>query len=223
MRQSRRAPAGGSDPVYRCRQPSVRRGLGPASTPASFSAWSAPAPWGSPAQARGSKEVLLLPLWWGAGSFGCGWPRGPCRRLFFAPWLVHCRTQSLELDGHRVCSLCLSGLVQSPDWEQVVHALTLSSNKAASSGNVGGCLGQGWAAALTGGSSLAGLVHRDLRLGDLPPQSFHSLPLSQSGPFPDGGLRYGGDRLLGSVQGAWDFVHFTDSLIFSRNLTNLNF
>lgn len=56
-----------------------------------------------------------------------------------------------------------------------------------------------WAVSLTECSSLAGLVHRDLRLGDLPPQSFHSLSLAQSGPFLDGGLRYSRDRLLGSV------------------------
>lgn len=71
MRPSWRVPTGGSDPVYRCRQPSVRQGLGPASTPASFSARSAPTPWGGPAQARGSKETLLLQLWRGAGGFGC--------------------------------------------------------------------------------------------------------------------------------------------------------
>lgn len=56
-----------------------------------------------------------------------------------------------------------------------------------------------WAASLTERSSLAGLVHCDLRLGDLPSQPFHSLPFSQSGPFLDGGLRYSSDRLLGSV------------------------
>lgn len=34
--------------------------------------------------------------------------------------------------------------------------------------------------------SLPGLVHCDLRLGNLPPKPFHSVPFSQSGPFLDG-------------------------------------
>lgn len=40
--------------------------------------------------------------------------------------------------------------------------------------------------------SLPGLVHCDLRLGNLPPKPFHSVPFSQSGPFLDGRLRYSG-------------------------------
>lgn len=34
-----------------------------------------------------------------------------------------------------------------------------------------------------------GMVHRHLRLGNLPPQSLHSFPFSESGPFAHGGLR----------------------------------
>lgn len=37
--------------------------------------------------------------------------------------------------------------------------------------------------------SLPGLVHRDLRLGDLPPEPLHRFPVSQGGPVLDGGLR----------------------------------
>lgn len=38
--------------------------------------------------------------------------------------------------------------------------------------------------------SLPGLVHCDLRLGNLPPKPFHCVPFSQSGSFLDGRLRY---------------------------------
>lgn len=123
-------------------------------------------------------------------------PRGPLQKVVLCP--VACPlSHEVVVDVHRASWPSL----QSPDWKQVVCTSTRSRNKATSSRNAGGCFGRGPGGGADRGSCLAGLVHRDLRLGDLPPQPFHSLPLPQSGPFPDGGLRYGRDCRLGSVRG----------------------
>lgn len=108
-------------------------------------------------------------------------PVGPWPRVFCASnWTPLCRA----VETHRQSRLRLTVTVEAP---------ALGGPRTVPGPEVLGC----WRARLGAGGRSGpdlspfspGMVHRHLRLGNLPPQSLHSFPLSESGPFAHGGLR----------------------------------
>ena len=114
----------------------------------------------------------LLGLWWLQVLGAFNWTLAcPCSRPTMQPETLSLwlLTALLSL----VLSLCPRGFSPDEDWVQ------------------GGLTDRV--------PSLLGLVHRDLCLGNLPPESVHSFPFSKSGPFVNGRFRYSEVCLLCSL------------------------